>query len=146
MPRSPRPGQHGSFSPVSPYSPSPSYSPFASTPYGTTVFTDPPPAYPSSPHPPFINSPHPPFASSPYPPFASPPPPVFTGPPPSTYNVTYVYNSAPQPQPQTTETPHKNHDKVQLLGPALKVAAAVLVPLLTANTTGTTGIGGVGGW
>ena len=65
---------------------------------------------------------------------------MFAYPPAPTYYFTNVYNTPPQPQ--TTATPQNNDAKFELLGGVVKVAAAILVPLLTSGIgLGTTGIG-----
>jgi hypothetical protein len=109
-PHSPWPGQYGLFSSVSPDGSSAGYTPYASNPYPAPMFTSPPqPVYPS------------------------PPPPMFTGTPMPIYNITNIYNQ----QPQTLASEQKNNDDmVQLLGGVLKVAGAVLVPMLTGTGSG----------
>ncbi|KAI0252135.1 hypothetical protein BJV78DRAFT_1281912 [Lactifluus subvellereus] len=139
-PHSPWPGQPGSFSPISPYGPSSGYIPFASNPCPAPVFPGaPPPMFASPPPLAFAGPPPPAFAGPPPPAFAGPPPPAFAGhlppafasPPHPTYNITNVYNMASQQQPQAAATSQNDDLKVQLLGGALKVAGALLVPMLT---------------
>ena len=116
-PPSPHPSMYGSPGPFSPLSPHIPPSPHS-------------PHIPHSPH-----SPHPVFGHTPYTPnpYVAP---MYTGfpqfvpqppPPPQlpTYNITNIYNNVQQPgKPEKPES--HGHETVQLIGGALKVAAALL--------------------